>query len=309
MKPAIDFDLPANRAFRQGGKMKKLLMLLLLTVLISFSTDSAEFNYGVNIDLGGSALTCGNLKDALEFSQLADPDIKKYTAKGTPGFGFELGGYFEYIISEVMDLRLSINFQSIRSTISIDKIEDDSHTVLTWKNDIQSQADFNLRFISVPIVCKFKLGETGKVFLLGGLEFKFPTSAEMSSEETVVEETYTLGELTDSQSVTLKYDAIIDSLNTTMTDLILGAGMEFPFGKSVMEILISINVPLSKKDLYTFNPWFHDIAENNEVFTYYGRSDIYQDTGKSLDDFTNWSLFITATYRLGSIGGSSTEEE
>ncbi len=307
MKPEIDFDLPAKRAFRQGGKMKKLFMLLLLTVLISFSTDSAEFNYGVNIDLGGSTLTCSNLKDALEFSQLGDMDIKEYTAKATPGFGFELGGYFEYLISETMNLRLSINYLSIKSTISIDRIEDDSHTDLTWRKDIQSKAAFSINFINIPIVCKFRLGETGKVFLLGGLEFKFPVKAEMSSEEIVLDETYTLGELTDSQIVTVKYDSDIDSIYTTMTDLILGAGMEFPFVSSVMEILININIPLSKQQLYTSNPWFHDIAENNEAFTFNGKNDIYKDTGKLLDDFTNWSLFITATYRLGSIGGSKTE--
>lgn len=276
--------------------MKKFLLLILTITYVSIAC-SQDLKFGAKLSTGSGFLKSKNLKDYFESEKSNDPDVKTYDLKSGFGFAFSIGGFVEYSLSDKISLLGELSFQSISPRLTIDYMEDDAQSGLSFRETVISKNKFSIASLNIPLLGRYYINES--MFINGGVGFDFIFSNKLEADETITEEDFDgAGNVTGTSTITLLNTADMEMFKSPRMSLVLGAGTVFDLGSNGLVLDLRYNLPLTKSEMYTSDVTFNNNTERSDVFGVVKKMDIEQNSSFKLDDYKLGTLMLTVGYRF-----------
>lgn len=197
-----------------GGGFVKFKVALALAFLM-MSSSSSVLAFGI---LGGGNSSSFTAEYA---GEEVNTDIDR-------GFSWQVGGFNDFPVSEIVSVRIGAQFISRTATESGDwyYYEFDGYDLYEIYGD--STFDYKFSSFAIPVDLIFYPGQSG-FFLSAGGEIQFITSAEQ--EGTITGDLYYNGSYQGSATEDFSED-IKDDMKSTEMLLCFGGGLDFPMGNN-----------------------------------------------------------------------------
>lgn len=154
--------------------MKKQLFMFFAAALMTSGLVAQNLKFG--------ALAGGNFNS---ISQSVDPEPDGYEYDGFNGFGFHLGAFGEYALSESLGLRAELQFQQRGLKDEFDETVEIFGVETTSKGESTSTDTF----LAIPILASIKVGDTFSIHAGPSLGFLLGSKQTFESEVTIAGET------------------------------------------------------------------------------------------------------------------------
>ncbi|MDG1766728.1 MAG: porin family protein [Flavobacteriales bacterium] len=149
--------------------MKKQLFMFFAAALMTSGLVAQDLKFGALAGLNVNIIT-----------ENVDPEPDGYESSTTSGFGFHLGGFGEYAISESIGIRAELQIQQRGVTDEIEFITTDENLELTTTMVDYKQSDL---FVQIPILVAINAGESLSFHVGPTLGFLASANAEFDGEE------------------------------------------------------------------------------------------------------------------------------
>lgn len=150
--------------------MKKHLFMFFAAALMTSGLVAQDLKFGALAGLNMNVIT-----------ENVDPEPDGYESSSASGFGFHLGGFGEYAISESIGIRAELQFQS-RGTSS--EFEE-SFSLLGIETSSKVTTKATDTFVSLPILVSINAGESLTFHVGPSLGFLMGSKYDIDSEVTV----------------------------------------------------------------------------------------------------------------------------
>ena len=257
---------------------------------------SQELNYGPKIAFGVGKIKSKKLMEYFDFKKSNNSNIKEYNHSSSNGLTYSIGGFVSYSMNEKINFIGELSFQKLSTSITIDFVEDNAQTGLSYRETVDSRNKVSVSSFNLPLMVKYNVQEN--IFILGGFSFDFILSNKMTSEETLVDESFNgPGILTESNTSKSYNEIDMDNFGSPRTNFILGAGTNLSVSESNISIDIRYNHPLTNSVMYSSSTSIDNNSEKSDVFGVLEYRDIIQD-GFVIDDFKMGTFMLTISYYL-----------
>lgn len=149
--------------------MKKQLLMFFAAALMTSGLVAQDLKFGAMAGLNMNVIT-----------ENVDPEPEGYESSSASGFGFHLGGFGEYAISESLGIRAELQIQQRGVTDEVEFVTIDENLELTTTMVDYKQSDL---FVQIPILVAINAGESLSFHVGPTLGFLASANAEFDGEE------------------------------------------------------------------------------------------------------------------------------
>ena len=149
--------------------MKKQLFMFFAAALMTSGLVAQDLKFGALAGVNVNIIT-----------ENVDPEPDGYESSTASGFGFHLGGFGEYAISESIGIRAELQIQQRGVTDEIEFVTIDENLELTTAMVDYKQSDL---FVQIPILVAINAGESLSFHVGPTLGFLASANAEFDGEE------------------------------------------------------------------------------------------------------------------------------
>lgn len=277
----------------------KLLLSAALLLTLSTAGLCQGVKFGAKAGLGTGTINSQALQSYFDAEKAGDADKKRFDLNPKLGTVFSIGGFVEYPLKNNFSLVGEIAFQHQSSNLQIDLMEDDAHSGLSFRDEVESNNKIKISSLSFPLLGRYYFTSKGGPYMTGGFTVDMIVGTKIEAEEIISQKEFDAsGNVINSSYETRMNKADIDQFGSPRVSFTIGLGTVLEAGVTGITVDLRYHAGLTKSQMYTANVPFDDLTKESDVFSVYKQADIAVNDRISLDDFKTGTLLLTIGYRF-----------